>query len=256
MEEKMLRVAIGAAKLGGKILSSYFDCGELKCRLKEDRSFVTKADSEAEAAIVTEILAHFPEHGILGEEGDDRATASEYSWVIDPLDGTSNFVNGIPLFSVSIAALFKGEPVVAVVYNPIGSFLCSAVKGKGTTVNGESVKVSSDKSDMGLVTFGLGKKEKSLLNKLLSASDSYFKSKRYLGCTALELALLARGGTDGFACLGLEKWDYAVGVLLVKEAGGTVTDFNGKPCSLEQNYFLASNGVAHGELVKMVASVF
>jgi myo-inositol-1(or 4)-monophosphatase len=255
MEEEILQVAIAAAKRAGKILLFHYDCEGLERILKEDQSFVTKADKEAETAIVEEIRAHFPEHGIVGEEGGERVSNSEYSWVIDPLDGTSNFINWIPLFAVSIAVLHKGEPVVAVVYNPIASFLCSAAKGKGTFVNGERVVVSTDTPDMGLVTFGPGKKGKELLNKLLSVTESYFKSKRYLGCTALELAYVARGGTEGFVCLGLNKWDYAAGILLVKEAGGMVTDFSGKPCTLEQNYFLASNGLIHDSLVKMVGSV-
>lgn len=255
MQEQILEVALAAAKRGGKILSSYFNCDGLECKLKSDRSFVTKADSEAEVAIVAEIRAHFPEHGILGEEGGEQATGSDYAWVIDPLDGTSNFVNGIPLFSASIAVTHKEEPVVAVVHNPVGNFICYASKGRGAFLSDGRAHVSAEGADIGLVTFGPGKKDKPILNKLLSVSDYYFKSKRYLGCTALELAYLASGGTEGFVCLGLNKWDYAAGVLLVREAGGIVSDFKGKPCTLDEGHFLASNGVVHTELVKMVASV-
>ena len=139
MDEKILQVAISGARRGGKILSSYFDCDGLECKLKEDKSFVTKADKDAEKAIIEEIRAHFPDHGILGEEGGAQATPSEYLWVIDPLDGTSNFVNGIPFFAVSIAVVYKGEPLVSLGFNPAVNFLFAAEKGYGTMLTGESV---------------------------------------------------------------------------------------------------------------------
>lgn len=258
-----LDVAISAAKKAGAITLRYFETS-LAREVKEDKSFVTAADKEAERAIVAEIKKHFPDHGMVGEESGEEKTASDFQWVIDPLDGTANFVNGIPLFSVSIAALKGGIPVAAVVYGPVGDSLYVAAKAKGTTWTpsggsdsawrkGKRVHVSDGSTEHAMITFGPGKKEKERLNRMFSATEKFVKSKRYLGCAALELAYVARGGTEGFVCAGLNQWDYAAGVLLVIEAGGTLTDFSGKPWIFgSSDYFIASNGVVHEALLDLV----
>ncbi len=249
----MRETAIDAAKQAGTILASYFEEIGLEREIKEDASFVTKADKEAEALIVSLIQKRFPEHGIVGEEGSNVNPGAEYQWILDPLDGTSNFVNGIPIFAVSIAIAHAGLPIVGVVYNPITNSLYVAEKGKGTTYNGRPARVSAQKADEGVVSFGPGKKERQRMRTLLANSSEHFKS--FLGGTALELAYIARGGTEGFICLGLSPWDYAAGRLLVTEAGGTFTDLEGNDCDLTQNYFLASNGVAHEALKALANSV-
>ncbi len=251
----MLDAAIEAAKKGGEVLSRYFETLGLEREEKDDRSFVTKADKESEKAIVEILTKAYPEHGFLGEEGSDTKPNAEYRWVIDPLDGTTNFVNGIPLFAVSIAAVKSGAPVASVVYNPVTNSLYAAEKGKGTTYNGRKVVVSKQKAERGIVSFGPGKHAKEELNALLSRTEAFFKSKRYLGATALELAYLARGGTEAFGSLGLQKWDYAAGVLLVLESGGTITDFDGNPWTFEENHFIASNGIAHEAMKALVKTV-
>ena len=220
--------------------------------MKDDKSFVTKADEEAEQAIVSHIREQYPDHGFLGEEGSHTKTDAEYVWVIDPLDGTKNFLNGIPLFAVSVALLVRGAPAAAVVYNPTTRSLYAAEKGKGATYNGKKIAVSKQPAEMGVVTFGPGQKDKHTLNVFFERSEKFFKSKRYLGCTALELGYVARGGTEGFVCIGLKKWDYAAGALLVEEAGGVLTDYDGNPWSIEKNYFVASNGVAHEAILSLV----
>ena len=248
----LLAVAISAAKKAGDITLRYFETSVTR-EVKTDNSFVTAADREAEGAIIGEIKRYFPAHGIIGEESGEKKGASEFQWVIDPLDGTANFVNGIPLFSVSIAVLKDGAPVAGVVYQPIGDSLYAAEKGRGTTWKGTQVRVSDGGTEHAMISFGPGKKEKERLNRLLSATEQFVKSKRYLGCAALELAYLARGGTEGFICFGLNKWDYAAGVLLVSEAGGKITDFSGVPWHFgDSDYFIASNGVAHDALVSLV----
>jgi len=250
----MIETAISAAQKGGEVLSRYFEMIGLEREIKDDKSFVTKADKEAEEAIVSYIKDKHPDHGFLGEEGSNTHTDAEYVWVIDPLDGTKNFVNGIPIFAVSIALLRNGKVAVAVVYNPITRSMYSAELGKGAQYNGKKVTVSKQSADMGVTTFGPGQKDKETLNSFFTSAEKFFKSKRYLGCTALELGYVARGGTEGFICIGLKKWDYAAGVLLVTEAGGKITDYNGKECTIEENYFLASNGVAHDALLHVVKS--
>ena len=248
----MIDTAIVAAKKGGEVLSRYFEMVGLEWELKDDKSFVTKADEEAEQAIVSHIREQYPDHGFLGEEGSHTKTDAEYVWVIDPLDGTKNFLNGIPLFAVSIALLRRREVIAAVVYNPTTRSLYAAERGRGATYNGKKITVSKQPAEMGIVTFGPGQKDKETLNRFFAASENFFKSKRYLGATALELGYVARGGTEAFVCIGLKKWDYAAGALLVSEAGGTLTDYKGGAWNIEENYFLASNGVAHDALMKLV----
>lgn len=251
---ELLKVAMEAAKKGGAVVSNYFET-VIRREVKEDKSFVTAADKESETAILTEIKKHFPDHGILSEESAEEKSSSPYSWVIDPLDGTANFLNGIPMFAVSVAVLKDGVPVAGVVYHPIGDAMYAAAKGKGMTWKGKSAHVSEDTHEHAMISFGPGKKEKEHLNKMLYNAESFVKSKRYLGCTALELGFVARGGTEGFICIGLNKWDYAAGVLLVAEAGGEITDFQGKPWVFgSSDYFIASNGKIHSGLLKLAAS--
>jgi myo-inositol-1(or 4)-monophosphatase len=248
----LLDVAISAAKKAGAITLRYFETSVAR-EVKEDKSFVTAADKEAEAAIIAEIKKHFPDHGIIGEESGEERSSSAFQWVIDPLDGTGNFVNGIPLFSVSIAALKDGAPVAAVVYQPVGDSLYAAEKDKGATWKGKQVRVSDGDAEHAMVSFGPGKKEKEKMNALFFAAERFVKSKRYFGSCALELAYLARGGTEGFICIGLHKWDYAAGALLVSEAGGKITDFSGAPWRFGSgDYFVASNGVLHPALLELV----
>ncbi|TSC56836.1 MAG: myo-inositol-1(or 4)-monophosphatase [Parcubacteria group bacterium Greene0416_79] len=249
----MLNTAISAARKAGAITLRYFETSVAR-EVKEDKSFFTVADKEAEAAIISEIKKEFPDHGIVCEESGEEKSASAFQWVIDPLDGTGNFVNGIPLFSVSIAALKDGVPVAAVVYQPVGDSLYTAEQGKGTQWRGKRVRVSGGDAEHAMITFGPGKKEKERLNRLFSLTEQCVKSKRYLGCAALELAYIARGGTEGFLCFGLNKWDYAAGVLLVAEAGGRITDLLGKPWVFgSSNYFIASNGAVHETLLALAA---
>ncbi len=247
----LLEVATEAAKKAGAIIDGYFETGIAR-EVKDDKSFVTAADKEAEAAIISHIKKHFPDHSILSEESGAETQNSAYQWIIDPLDGTANFVNGIPLFAVSIAVLKDGVPVAGVIYQPVGDSLYTAEKGKGTFWNGKNVRVSDGDTEHAVITFSPGKKAKNQLNTLFSKAEGFVKSKRYLGCAALDLAYVARGGTEGVFFLGLNKWDYAAGVLLVTEAGGMITDCFGKPWVFgASDYFIASNGNIHDALLKL-----
>jgi len=252
----MLNTAIEAAKKAGERLSHHFEKTLFEREIKDDKSFVTCADRESEDIIVSMIKDAFPEHGIVGEEGTDHNQGAEYRWIIDPLDGTNNFVNGIPIFAISIALTKGGEPVASVIYNPVTHSMYAAEKGGGMFYNGKPARVSDQGADLGLVGFGPGGKEgKRLLDQAFVASSKHFKSKRYLGSTALELAYLARGGTEGFFCFGLNTWDYAAGTLLIQEAGGMITDLKGGPWTLDTRYFIASNGVVHDQLVDIATAL-
>jgi myo-inositol-1(or 4)-monophosphatase len=248
----MVETAIQAAKEGGEIVKSYFETALVR-RTKEDSSIVTEADEKTEQKIVEVIKRKYPDHAFLGEEGGETATGSEYSWVIDPIDGTRNFVNGIPMFAISIALVKGNEHVASVIYNPLTDALFSAEKGGGSFCNGRQFYVSEQSAKTALITIGtsIQEKDKVLVAKFFSHSRAYVGSVRYLGSAALELAYLARGGTEGFVNIGTKKWDYAAGTLLVLEAGGTITDFEGNPWDLRQNYFLASNGIIHPQLVEL-----
>lgn len=252
---ELLDVAIEAGRKGGAVAFRYFETGVAR-EVKDDKSFVTIADKEAETAIIGVIKKYFPAHSILSEESGEEKQDSNYQWIIDPLDGTANFVNGIPLFAVSIAVLKEGIPVAGVIYQPVGNSLYTAERGKGTKWNGKVVKVSDGDTEHAVITFSPGKKAKKQLNGLFGNAENFVKSKRYLGCAALDLAYVARGGTEGVFFLGLNKWDYSAGVLLVEEAGGRISDFSGKPWVFgASDYFIASNGVVHPALLSLAKTI-
>ncbi len=250
----LLSTATLAARKAGDVILRYFETSIYR-EVKVDKSFVTAADKEAESTIIAHIKKHFPDHSILSEESGAEKQDSPYEWIIDPLDGTANFVNGIPLFAVSIAVLKRGLPVVGVIYQPVGNSLYAAERGKGTFWNGKKVQVSDGDKEHAVITFDPGKKQKDKLNALFTNAERFVKSKRYLGCAALSLAFVARGGTEGVFFLGLNKWDYAAGVLLIEEAGGKITDFAGAPWTFgSDDFFIASNRKVHDDLLKLAAS--
>ncbi len=250
----MIEVAIKAAKLAGEALEYYFET-LLEKEEKEDKSIVTKADLEADKIILREIKEKFPDHNILSEETGSSDNGSEYTWVIDPLDGTMNFSRGLPVFATSIA-LFKGkEPVLSTVYNPITKSLYQAESGKGAFLNGERVQVSDvQELPKSIVTLGRARDAASKEKTLDLYNKLYFKvySQRILGSSAMELSWVASGVLEAFVSMGLKKWDVAGGILLVIEAGGKVTDFSGVALSDEDPYFLASNGKVHRELLDVL----
>lgn len=251
-----LDIAIKAAQAGGIVLKDYFET-PLHGEEKVDKSFVTKADKESEAAVCAVLRAAFPDAAILGEECGAIKGTSEDRWVIDPLDGTANFMNAIPIFCVSIALVRGDEVVVAVVYNPVTESLFVAEKGEGAFWNDTPIRVSDDTKKNVVITFGRSSKKEDgeHVNTLFVGMQRKGFRVRYLGSAALELAYLARGGTDGYVNLGTNLWDYAAGVLLVQEAGGTITTLQGGEWNLGEKYFVASNGKIHEVLVLETASI-
>ncbi len=250
---KELNVAIKAAQEAGRILEKYFETEILK-DLKEDKSIVTLADKESEEVIKKIIFDAFPDHSILGEETGMNGKESEYVWHVDPVDGTRNFANGIPLFAVSIALVCRDEVIVGVVYNPATRSLFCAEKGNGAYLNGKKISVSKDSADHGIVTVSPGNRgeSKKLLHELYYNIPHIVRSVRNLGCTAIELAYLARGGTEGYIQLGLNTYDFAAGTLIAQEAGARFTTLDGKEWKFPENHFIASNGIFHDMLVEEV----
>ncbi|KKR62941.1 hypothetical protein A2643_01335 [Candidatus Nomurabacteria bacterium RIFCSPHIGHO2_01_FULL_39_220] len=256
MENKseFLKVAIKAALEAGKILEKYFETEILK-EFKEDTSIVTLADRESEEVIKKIILNAFPTHSILGEEMGMAGQESDYVWHVDPVDGTRNFVNGIPIFAVSIALVYQDKVIIGVVYNPVARSLFYASKGKGAYLNNKRIFVSKDDKDRAIITVSPGKLdvEKKLFLELFHDLPNIIRSTRNLGCTALELSYIARGGIEANIQLGWSyTYDFAAGTLLVQEAGGTITMLDGSPWKFPEHHFISSNGVFHNLLVEEV----
>jgi myo-inositol-1(or 4)-monophosphatase len=224
---------------------------------KGEVNIVTEMDRMSEDLIVGSITREFPGHGIIAEESDERKTTGAYRWIIDPLDGTTNYSHGFPVFCVSIAFEDHGEVVFGVVYNPMLEELFVAEKGGGATLNGEAIHISSTPS--------LGK---SLLATgfpydLRTAAANNFdhfrnfslraQAIRRAGSAALDLAYVACGRFDGFWEMKLSAWDTAAATLMVEEAGGRVTDFDGSGFSNFRPRCLASNGLVHDEMLEVLA---
>ncbi len=253
-KSKELSVAIEAALAAGKVLEKYFETGILR-EFKEDNTPVTLADTESEEVIKRIIIEAFPDHSILGEETGHTKNASNYTWHIDPLDGTSNFANGLPLFAISIALEHKNELLIGVIYNPATRSLFYCEKGKGAYMNDKKIFVSKDGARHGTFTTSPGKKEtdRKLKSELFfNLSWDVVRSSRDLGCAALDLAYVAMGTLEAVFGIGQNTYDFAAGMLLVQEAGGKVTLFDGSPWKFPENYFIASNGVFHERLVEEV----
>lgn len=248
-----LKVAIKAAREAGKVIEKYFQTEILK-EFKEDTSIVTLADKESEDVIKRAVSAEFPNHSIMGEETGLTDQKSDYTWYIDPVDGTTNFANGLPIFAISIALVHKGEIIVGVVYNPIINALFYAQKGAGAYFNDKKIFVSKDDQNHCIVTTSSSKRRKNrdLAHNLLYHLPEKIRSTRNLGSTSLELAFVARGSIEANIQIGLSPHDFTAGTLLVREAGGKITKFDGSPWKFPENYFIASNGVFHDLLIEEV----
>jgi len=261
-DDDMLAVALGAARAAGAIIRR--TAGLVAPSEKGGKSdLVTASDLECQAAVVAAVRSAFPAHAVLGEEdvpaGAEAAAAaiarvaqSPFLWIVDPIDGTTNFAAGLPLCCVSIAAARKGVVAVAVVYDPARDEAFTAVRGRGARLNGAPMRVGGAASlREALVGFGgLGRDAQLAAAALrgLGALSSRVRALRGLGSAALHLAYVAAGRLDACWDLSLSTWDSAAGALLVAEAGGAVTGFDGRPHALTTRDTLASNGAVHDAL--------
>lgn len=255
----MLRIATAAAIEAGELLLEYR--GKVRARQKGPGDVVTRADFESQALIRQRIKDAFPDHDFLGEEQtsdqEENRTAS-VRWLVDPLDGTANYVHGLDLFAVSIAAVSGNDPLVGVIHAPALKETYEAIRGGGATLNGQSIHVSdvSRLEDALLVTgFPPRPQRRPELLRLYGEFCDISHAVRRLGSAALDLAYVAAGRFDGFYAVHLHAWDCAAGVLLVREAGGLVTRINGSPFDLYQPDLLASNGRIHRQMVEVACRV-
>jgi myo-inositol-1(or 4)-monophosphatase len=255
-----------AAKAGEWIKSKLGDFSSLNIKTSP-HDLVTEVDKGSEMMIRNLIMTHFPTHSILGEEGVEPgpaasikaledASSAEYLWIVDPVDGTTNFVHGFPFFSVSIALAYKGEVVIGVVYDPNRDELFVAEKGKGAYVRGRRTSVAPEEKLIdSLVATGFPTDRSVALPgnmKGLEAVVPRVRNIRSGGSAALHLAYVAAGRLNGFWELGLNAWDIAAGMLLVKESGGEITDTLGRPYHLGVRNVVATNGHIHKELTDVL----
>lgn len=251
-----LLIAIRAAKKAGIILRAHYR-KKLRLAFKKGEEEVTEADILAEKKILQILRNEFPWHAFYSEEAGKDDVTSNFLWVIDPLDGTSNYRISNPFFNTSIALTYKGEPILGVVYNPIQKELFWAEKGKGAYCNGRRIYVSSRKElARGVMGFCHGvrkpvfvKRGMAIYKKLKMLAT---KNTRQFGSAALELCYVAAGRIEAFEMSDLNAYDVAAGAIIVKEAGGKVTDFLGKPFTVASRDILASNGVVHKQLLTIL----
>jgi myo-inositol-1(or 4)-monophosphatase len=243
----------------GALLMSYFD-RQIKIEYKGDADLVTAADRASEKLIVERLQARWPQHGIVGEEGTRSETGADYRWFVDPLDGTTNFAHGYPVFCVSIALARKDDQLEAgVLYDPTRGELFAAERGQGATLNGNPLHVSKAarlaESILG-TGFPSHKRHQNPNIQFYQQLTLRSHGVRRAGSAALDLANVAAGRYDGFWEFNLNPWDTAAGVLIVQEAGGMVTRFDGTPFRLDSREVLATNGLIHEEVLTNFREIF
>ncbi|MBI4126895.1 MAG: inositol monophosphatase [Deltaproteobacteria bacterium] len=247
-------LAIALARRAGTIqLKHLGNVGRIDYKSEVD--IVTEVDRECEDVIVGGIHKKFPDHDILAEEGSGTRSRSSFQWVIDPVDGTVNYAHGFPFFAVSIGVAYEGKPVIGVIYDPNRDELFSAIEGQGATLNAKKIRVTTEgvlrkslvASGFAYQGEGIEQNMKHFRNFVRSA-----RAVRRPGSAAIDLAYVACGRIDGFWEIDLKAWDMAAGVVIIREAGGQITNFAGGPFDLYGKEILASNGKIHQDMVHVL----
>ncbi|MBT3012369.1 MAG: inositol monophosphatase family protein [Candidatus Thiodiazotropha endolucinida] len=252
----MLTIAVRAAREAGRIITRNFNrIDRLTISDKGSNDFVSEVDRNAEAVIINLLREKYPHHAILAEESGKQG-ADDYIWIIDPLDGTTNFLHGFPQFAVSIALKIKGRLEVGVVYDPVSEEMYTACRGEGALLNDKKIRVSGRKGLNGaLLGTGLPYRDFRFTDNYMGMLKALIKDSagvRRPGSAALDFAYVAAGRMDGFWELGLREWDFAAGALLVREAGGLVTDIGGGERYLETGNVIAGNIKVHNAMLKCI----
>jgi myo-inositol-1(or 4)-monophosphatase len=256
----MLNVAIKAARAAGAIINrAALDVDLLKISVKGPNDFVSEVDRAAETAIIEILLQAYPEHGILAEESGNTHgnRRSEFQWIIDPLDGTTNFLHGLPIYAVSIGLAHRDVVQQAVVYDPARNDLFFASRGRGAFLNDRRLRVSK-RTQLGdsLIGTGFPFRRGDNFERYLQMMQSVMQrcaGVRRPGAAALDLCYVAAGWYDGFFETGLNPWDVAAGSLMITEAGGLIGNFTGEPDFLHQREVVAGNPKVYGQLVHLLA---
>lgn len=252
----MIDKIIEMSKEAGEIIREGFGKNfEVEFKTNES-NLVTEIDKAAEDAIINYINKNFPAHSILAEERGELLKDSEYLWVVDPLDGTTNFAHGLPIFSVSIGLQKNNETIAGVVYDVMQDIVYSAEKGSGSFANEKNIQVSvEDKLSRSLLVTGfpynIRENPENAFERFIALTKAS-RGMRRLGSAAIDFCYVAKGVFDGFWEVYLNPWDICAGKLIAEEAGGTVTDFNGNEISIQSKRILCTNGKIHSEMVKII----
>ena len=257
MQKGPVAIAVKAARMAGSVIIRHLPrLGSIPVIEKGRLDFATEVDRLAEAEIIRELKRAFPKHAFLAEESGEIGK-SKSVWVIDPLDGTHNYIRGIPHYSVSIALVEGGEALYGVVYDPVRDELFTAARGAGAFLNDRRIRVADRTGLEGaLLVTGFPYRQHRHLDPQLAMTGALLRQCediRRTGSAALDLAYVAAGRFDGYWEIGLKPWDMAAGALLVREAGGLVTDFNGEKTFMDTGNLVASNIKVGAEIVKTIA---
>jgi myo-inositol-1(or 4)-monophosphatase len=253
-----LETAIDIARESGALLATYFE-KRVAFELKGDFDLVTEADRASERLVVERLRSHFPSHSIVAEEGGGHEGKSGYRWYVDPLDGTTNFAHGYPIYNVTMGLELDGEMQVGVVFDPSRQEMFSAERGAGAYLNNRRIRVSSAKSlESSLVSTGFPSRKRHLnvnihfYHQMAMATHGVRRG----GSAAIDLAYVACGRLEAFWEFGLNPWDMAAGTLLVTEAGGRCSDMKGGVHTMQSPHLLTDNGAIHEETLELFAEVF
>ncbi|HKN18877.1 MAG TPA: inositol monophosphatase family protein [Dissulfurispiraceae bacterium] len=260
-KSEFLNVAIAAAQRASDIIIRYFgSLSKEEITLKQASDYVTHVDKESEQAIIATVREKFPDHCFLAEESLRDQESDMYRWIIDPLDGTTNYIHGYPIFAISIALEYRKEIITGVVLDPLRNELFTAEKGSGAYLNDLPIRISSTRdAESSLVATGFPFKRKEIIDEYLALFKSVLlrvSDLRRAGAAALDLASVASGRCEAFFEIGLSPWDIAAGSLLVREAGGIITDFRGGNDYLKTGNVVAGNYLLHGVVLEEVQRVF
>ena len=253
-----LETAIDIARESGALLATYFE-RRVAFELKGDFDLVTEADRASERLIVERLRSHFPNHSIVAEEGGGHEGKSRYRWYVDPLDGTTNFAHGYPIYNVTMGLEHDGEMLVGVVFDPSRQEMFSAERGAGAYLNNRRIRVSAVKRlEDSLVSTGFPSRKRHLnvnihfYHQMAMATHGVRRG----GSAAIDLAYVACGRLEAFWEFGLQPWDMAAGTLLVTEAGGRCSDMKGGPHDMHSPHLLTDNGTIHQETLDLFAEIF
>jgi myo-inositol-1(or 4)-monophosphatase len=252
---KELETALSAARRAGDVLRAGFG-REHAITYKGELDLVTEVDEEAERMIREELLGTFPTHGMLAEEGRELAGEGNARWIVDPLDGTTNYAHGLPIFCVSIALERDGEVVLGVVHDPMGEETFVAERSRGATLSGRPISVSdTDEPIRALIAtdFPYDRERMPETLELFGRFSALSRGMRRLGAAALDLCFVAAGRLDGYYMRGVRPWDLAAGSLIVREAGGKLTDYRGDELALDGGEIVASNGRLHSAMTRLTS---
>jgi myo-inositol-1(or 4)-monophosphatase len=253
-----LDTSIEIAREAGALLANYFE-KRVAFELKGEFDLVTEADRASEALIVERLRTHFPTHAIFAEETGAHEGSSEYCWYVDPLDGTTNFAHGFPVFNVTLALERAGEVIAGVVYDPLRQEMFFAEKGSGAYLNNRRIHVSKTaKLEESLISTGFPSRKRHLNGNIhfYHQMAMITHGVRRAGAAALDLAYVACGRTEGFWEFTLNPWDVAAGILLVQEAGGICSGMKNEPVGLRAPNILADNGLIHDQALTLFGEIF